>query len=363
MKLLDRIIQYITGIIFIISGAVKLNDPAGTAIKLHEYFDVFSSDISPIFEHFIPFSLFFSILLSSLEILLGLALLIGWRKRLTQGLLAAMIIFFGFLTFYSAYYNKVTDCGCFGDAIKFTPWESFTKDVLLGVFVFYLIARNGVKGYFTDAGRNLMMALCMATCAVVAYMAIEHLPFVDFRPFKVGVNIPEAMQPSAPFIYSYTMEKDGQQVTLKEYPTDTTYKFVSMKLENPEAQPTILDFSIWNDDGDFTGYALQGAKLFIISNNITLADLAAFEKIKHLTDAVSEQVEPMLLTSSTTEQVAPVREQYQLNSPIYFGDDTVLKTIIRANPGIVLVKDGTILGKWHYNDCPDPQTILSLIKE
>ncbi|WP_053406650.1 BT_3928 family protein [Persicobacter sp. CCB-QB2] len=361
MKAINRLIQYFTAVIFIISGAVKLNDPYGTAIKLHEYFEVFSSDFTPLFEYLVPFSLFFSVFLSTFEIVLGIALLIGWRQKLTLKLLAAMVVFFGFLTFYSAYFNKVTDCGCFGDAIKFTPWQSFGKDMLLAVFIFYLIFVKDIGKILSVPARGAIVALSTVACLFMAYYAIEHLPFVDFRPYKVGANIPTDMQPSEPFRYAYTMEKNGKKEVFENYPTDTTYKFVSMDLLNPEAQPKILDYSIWNDDGDFTAYTFDGAKLLVIINRVEESDLHALPQIKALVDEVREEAEPLLLTSSTTEQLDPVRHEYQLDFPFFFGDDTVLKTIIRSNPGIVLMKDGTILGKWHYNDTPEKEDILELI--
>jgi len=128
-------IRLLVGGLFIFSGLIKVNDPVGTSIKLNEYFDVFSNDIASFFFYFKSFALELAVFLVVVEVLLGVMLILGVKSRLTVWTLALMILFFTFLTFYSAYFNKVTDCGCFGDAIKLTPWESFYKDVILVVLI------------------------------------------------------------------------------------------------------------------------------------------------------------------------------------------------------------------------------------
>ena len=134
MRFIYSILRYLVGSIFIFSGLIKINDPVGTQIKLEEYFGVFSTDFTSLFELLVPFALLISIALCTLEIIIGIALLMNYKMRIVLKLLLSLIVFFTFLTFYSAYFNKVTDCGCFGDAIKLTPWESFYKDIILLVF-------------------------------------------------------------------------------------------------------------------------------------------------------------------------------------------------------------------------------------
>src|SRR5690606_2551929 len=129
------LVRLIVGGLFIFSGLIKVNDPVGTSIKLEEYFDVFSFDIAPFFAYLKEISLPLAVFWVVLEVVLGVMLIFGVKLRLTVVLLSLMIVFFTFLTFYSAYFNKVTDCGCFGDAIKLTPWESFYKDVFLLVLI------------------------------------------------------------------------------------------------------------------------------------------------------------------------------------------------------------------------------------
>ena len=135
MNKLTAAARYIVGFLFIISGLIKVNDPVGTQIKLEEYFEVFSSDIWSGFHALVPLALFLSVFLSVLEVVLGVALLVKYKMKITTTVLLVLIVFFTFLTFYSAYFNKVTDCGCFGDALKLTPWQSFIKDIVLLVLI------------------------------------------------------------------------------------------------------------------------------------------------------------------------------------------------------------------------------------
>ena len=151
MRFIYTLSRYLVGLLFIFSGLIKINDPVGTQIKLQEYFEVFSADFGSIFEIFIPYALLLSVFLCTLEVVIGVALLMNYRIKIVSKITLGLILFFTFLTFYSAYFNKVTDCGCFGDAIKLTPWESFYKDVILlilSVTIFYIHPKlKNQKGY------------------------------------------------------------------------------------------------------------------------------------------------------------------------------------------------------------------------
>jgi len=141
MRFIYTLSRYLVGLLFIFSGGIKINDPVGTQIKLQEYFEVFSSDFSTLFEILVPYALVLSVFLCTLEIVIGIALLLNYKMKFVSKITLGLIIFFTFLTFYSAYFNKVTDCGCFGDAIKLTPWESFYKDIILLILslaIFYI---------------------------------------------------------------------------------------------------------------------------------------------------------------------------------------------------------------------------------
>lgn len=363
MKFISKFCWLFVGVLFIFSGLIKINDPVGTAIKLEEYFEVFAEDIASFFHVFKPYALFLSILLSSLEIVLGVALLVRWKLKQVIVALLVLMVFFTFLTFYSAFYNKVTDCGCFGDAIVLTPWQSFSKDVVLLVMILILLfTQRYLKPFVQPAVGAIVTALTAILSVGIGWYAYEHLPYIDFRAYKVGNNIPSLMKASAPLRYKYIMVKDGEEQEFEEYPTDESYKFKEMVAINPEDGPKITDFSVWNDQGDFTQEVLTGNKLIIIVQNVGKADQEDFDKINQLIGTAEQQgIGPMVLTSSNSQEFEAFRHEVNLAAPFYFGDGTVLKTIIRSNPGILLLQDGTVKGKWHHNDTPDLEQVQSLL--
>ena len=374
MRILYTLSRYFVGILFIFSGVIKINDPVGTQIKLQEYFEVFSSDFSSIFELFVPFALFISVFLCTLEIIIGLALIMNYHMNLISKLTLSLILFFTFLTFYSAYYNKVTDCGCFGDAIKLTPWESFYKDIILLFFsliIYYLQSKlKNQVGFFylkimDDKNiKNGIIIFITTICLIVSYTAINFLPFIDFRTYKIGNNIPQMMLPSEELKYSYIMEKDGRDYEFENYPLDNTFKFKEIKLLNPEAEPKITDYSLWNNDGDFTNESFKGNKLFIIFHDVNKIGISKnkvsefINKVKILENGINFWVETIIITSSDEKSIKNFKEKFDLNFKTVYGDATVLKTIIRSNPGFFLMRNGTVRGKWHFNSLPEPSEIL-----
>ncbi len=354
MSWIKLIARLMVGGLFIFSGLIKVNDPVGTAIKLEEYFNVFSSDFAPIFGALEPYALFFSVFLVVLEVALGVAVLLNYRMPAISWILLLMILFFSFLTFYSAYFNKVTDCGCFGDAIKLTPWESFTKDMVLLLLILVIFPyRKQFRAVLGKRMGDVIIGLIVVFNVGLAIYAIRHLPFIDFRAYKTGVSIPISMEPSAPLRHIYTMEKGGEEFEFESYPTDTAYHYLDIKLLNPEAQPTITDYSVWNTDGqDVTGQSFQGTQLLLVVHYVEKADAPVFKKINHLINQLAGEMEVMVLTASDEQSFESFRHEVQLAAPYYFADATVLKTMIRSNPGLILLKNGAVRGKWHYRDVP-----------
>lgn len=364
MKWINLPARIIVGALFIFSGLIKLNDPVGTAIKLEEYFEVFSSDISPFFHVFVPYALILAVLLSVLEVVLGVAVLLKYKMKVTTWILLLLIVFFTFLTFYSAYFNKVTDCGCFGDAIKLTPWESFIKDIILLVLIGVLfINRHRFEPSLKRRTSDIIVGSSLLASLAIAVYAIAYLPFIDFRAYKVGANIAEQMMPSAELEYKYIMEKNGETFELEKYPTDPAYTYKEMVLLNPEVQPKITDYNIWNDKGDYTEESLTGNKLFIIMYDVEKADTEHLSEIKALSKELGESVQTIVLTSSGGPIYDRFRHEHQLAIPYYFGDATVLKTIVRSNPGLVLLQDGTVKGKWHNNAVPEAWEVMTLLHD
>lgn len=347
--------------LFIFSGLIKLNDPVGMAIKLEEYFEVFATDLGSFFHVFVPYALPIAVFIIVLEVLLGVALMLNYKMVQTTILLLLLIMFFTGLTFYSAYFNKVTDCGCFGDAIKLTPWESFFKDAVLLVLSGIIFLNGSMFDPFIKKPiLNGIMAGVLIVSVATGIYAINNLPFIDFRTYKIGNHIPTLMAPSGELKYEYVMTKDGEEHRFTDYPTDESYEFKEMVVLNPEVQPKITDYGVWNDEGEFTMDTFEGNKLFVIVYNSARAS-KDFEAINELVASLSSNVEVYALTSTDGNVFEPFLQEVGLNIPYYYADATVLKTIVRSNPGVWLLQEGTVKGKWHYRNTPSADEVMSLL--
>jgi uncharacterized membrane protein YphA (DoxX/SURF4 family) len=357
------IIRFIVGGLFIFSGLIKVNDPVGTAIKLEEYFDVFSNDIAQFFYLFKEIALPLAVFLVVAEVVLGVMLILGVRLRFTVWALSLMILFFTFLTFYSAYFNKVTDCGCFGDAIKLTPWESFTKDVILLVLIGILFVFRKDLSNDGPSWAKWTVRISLVLSFFLAITAIRNLPFIDFRAYKEGVNIPQAMQPSAPLQYNYVMRRGGEEFVFDQYPSDDSFEFVEMKLVNEEALPKISDFAVWNDEGDYTDEILRGKKVVVLVTNISKMNKEHLNKTDELLAGIkSTDIVPVFVAASSEDEIKEIIESRGWGIEGFQGDATVIKTIMRSNPGIMLLNDGVVIRKYHYRNTPGSSEVVSLLK-
>lgn len=367
MKIIDQFSRFFVGALFIFSGLIKLNDPIGTEIKLEEYFEVFAEDFGTFFLYLKPYALELGMVLIVLEVVLGIAVLVYYKMNITTKVLLALIVFFTFLTFYSAYFNKVTDCGCFGDAIKLTPWESFTKDIILIVFILHLFwyRKKYQPVLYTREGHTLIAATTVV-CFGLGIYAVQHLPFIDFRAYRIGNNIPEQMiAPEQPvFEYMFLEKSSGKEIQSAKYLTDTLqYKYLSVKQTNEDkTKAKITDYSVFSAEGEeITQQTFEGNKLFFVMYDVSKASAKNMDAVRALIKELDGKIEMMILTSSSSEQADAFRHEHQLAVPYFFADATVLKTIVRANPGITVWQNGTVRGMWHHNDTPTGAEVLSLL--
>lgn len=365
-RIIDQFSRFFVGALFIFSGLIKLNDPVGTKIKLEEYFEVFATDFGSFFELFIPYALEIGMILIVLEVVLGVAVLINYKMNQTTIVLLALLVFFTFLTFYSAYFNKVTDCGCFGDAIKLTPWQSFYKDIILMVFVLHLFwYRKRFDPVLRTREGHAVIGVVSAVSFFLGVYAVRHLPFIDFRAYRIGNNIPEQMKPAEQPIIEFIFEKDGKEVRSQQFMTEADgYKYKDSHVLNEEAaKAKITDYSVSDLDGnDVTQETFTGAKLLIILYDVRYAATQNVGAIRKLAKDLEGKMDVMVLTSSSSADFEEFRHEQQLAIPYYFADATVLKTIVRSNPGLTVWVDGTVKGMWHHNDTPDAATVLELIR-
>jgi uncharacterized membrane protein YphA (DoxX/SURF4 family) len=355
------IIRLLVGGLFIFSGLIKVNDPVGTAIKLEEYFDVFSNDIASFFYIFKDIALPLGVVLVVAEVVLGIMLILGVRLKFTVWALSILIVFFAFLTFYSAYFNKVTDCGCFGDAIKLTPWESFTKDVILLVLIGVLFFFRKDLSNESQSWAKWTVRISLVVSVAIAITAIRNLPFIDFRAYKEGVNISEAMQPSAQLQYNYVMKKDGQEFIFDQYPTDDSYEFVEMNLVNEDALPKISDFAVWNADGDYTEEILTGKKAVVLVTNMSKINTSYLDEIDAMIAGLkASDILAVLVAASSEEEIEGLIDSRAWGIEGYQGDATVIKTIMRSNPGVMLLDQGVVLKKYHFRNTPTSEQVKAL---
>ncbi|TMM57933.1 DoxX family membrane protein [Maribacter algarum] len=358
MKYLVGFSRVFVGILFIISGFIKLNDPVGFSFKLEEYFSQGVLDL-PFFE---PHALTISIIVVVFEVLVGVMLLIGFRTKFTVWSLLLMIIGFTFLTFYSAYFNKVTDCGCFGDAIKLTPWESFTKDIVLLVLIIFLfIGRKYIAPAFSVRTNRLIVFFALVLSGFYVYHVLNHLPVIDFRPYEIGKNIEDGMNvpegaPEAIFEYAWKFNVRGEEkviVTNGDYP-QVDGEFIDVKTTEIQEgyEPPVHDFTIEQDGEDFASTLLQEPKLvMVIAYDLRKTNESRYAEVKRTTDAAMKKGYKVIgMSASNNAQTVKLIQDNDLEFEFYFTDETTLKTIVRSNPGFLVLEKGTIKQKVHHND-------------
>ncbi|WP_103070961.1 BT_3928 family protein [Aquimarina sediminis] len=358
MKILVTFSRIFVAALFLFSGFIKLNDPIGFSYKLQEYFGEGVLNL----EFLIPFALLIAVFLVVFEIILGITLILGYLPKFTVWSLLLMILFFTFLTFYSAYFNKVTDCGCFGDALPLTPWESFTKDIILLVLILVLFfGRKYITPITPVALHKWIVFGAFTACLGFAYYVLMHLPAFDFRAYKEGTDMLSGMEvpegaAKAEFAYHWKFNVNGAEkiiTTGGNYPK-VDGEFISVETEElvEGYEPAIHDFSIEKNGKDYTVELLKREKLiFVVAYNLSKSEAEGFSAIKEITDkAKSEGYSVIGLTASGNKDISLIRAKYNLDFYFFTTDETALKTIIRSNPGIVKLKYGTILQKLHWND-------------
>jgi hypothetical protein len=276
-----------------------------------------------------------------------------------------MIVFFTFLTFYSAYFEKVKDCGCFGDALKLTPWESFTKDVVLLVLIIILfLGVKYIKPLFSSLGVTVLALASFIGCLWFGYHVLMHLPSKDFRAYKVGANIKEGMitpedAPKPVQEFTWTFKVNGEEkeyVTSGSYPTvDGEYVGVETKVVKEGYDPPVKDFSIETDTEDLTDKFLSEENvIMIIMYNLATAEPDGVAKLKAFSDKALQNGYTVIgLTASGKDEKLQFKSSNKLNFDFYLCDEKALKTVVRASPGIVKLKKGTVTQKAHWNDIDD----------
>lgn len=357
MRLLMAFSRLLTGAVFVFSAVVKGVDPLGTAYKLEDYFAAYGTTWAN------DFALFFSILLCALEFVIGIALIFSLRMKITSWALLLIMVFFTGLTLYDAIYAPVPDCGCFGDAIKLTNWETFYKNVVLMVFVLIVFFnRTAFRPLFTHRAQN--MALLLFTVMFVGFSVYNyrHLPMLDFRPWKVNNRMtPDPAAETRVYVkYVNTATGEIREYLSPDFPWNdpqwlAEWEFLDQRTETDSKH--IVHGLIAEDEAgnDFTSYLLDSEATFVIvSHDIAHASARGKRKAVRLIERLQQDGKHVvLLTGSLPEDVVAFREASGVVTEAFFADGTTLKTMIRSNPGLVLFHKGHVAGKWHFNDFPD----------
>lgn len=358
--------RLLLGFVFLFSGTMKAIDPAGGAIKVEEYFTAFG------FPDMQWLALPFSINLATVEFTLGVCMILGVYRKYSSLFALLMMLFMTPLTLYLALKNPVADCGCFGEAIILTNWQTFYKNiVLLAASIVAFLYHKRTTAFYSYKVYWFVAVYAYLFCIGFSIYNYRHLPIIDFRPFKVGTNIAEGM--AIPddalqdeYTYSFVYEKDGkeQTFTLDDAPSaDSTWTFVrsESKLVSKGFQPLISDFVVLSFDGeDMTESLLNDTTglFLLISPKLEEASDGHIDEINTTFDYAQEKkMRFYCLTGSEEAEIKQWVDYTGAEYPFLFCDAVTLKTMIRSNPGLMLLKEGTILAKWHNNDIPEEQQI------
>ena len=365
MKTLAHISRILVGITFIFSGFVKGIDPWGSTYKFTDYFNAMG------LEWLIWAAFPLGILLSFAEFAIGVALLWNVFIRFFSWLALLFMAFFLPLTFWIAIKNPVTDCGCFGDALVISNWETFYKNVVLIILAIIVFSKRKTLAKTRKASFVFSSTFVIAYIGIVFY-SYNHLPVFDFRPYKTGINIPEAMsypddaeQDVYENIFYYKNKNTGEVEKFSEdnYPWQDTvnWEFNNMEsvLVKEGYHPPIHDFTITTPDGedvvDFFLYD-ENYVFIVVAYNLEKSNTEAQPKINQLAEWASKNNFSFIgLTSTLPDYSQEFAQDNSVPYDFFNCDEITLKTIIRSNPGLVVLKNGTIIGKWHFNDIPTPE--------
>ncbi|MBL7765078.1 MAG: DoxX family protein [Chitinophagaceae bacterium] len=370
LNIILTIIRVFVGLLFIFSGLIKANDPSGLAYKMGEFFEVWAREgyLPSLMLWLNQYAMLFSILMITFEIVAGVALIIGYRFKLFSYLIFLLTVFFTFLTAYALFSGNIKECGCFGDCIKLQANESFMKDLVLLVLIFILmIFRKRIAQTFSNMTATLVIVFSFVISVWMQWYMLKHLPYKDCLAYRVGNNLLKEMTPGpdykqAEYKTILIYEKDGvkKEFTDKNFPwQDTTWKFVDSKstvVKEAQNEPPIKDFAISNYDGqDITQTLLsyKGNLFLLFVKDVNEAHKDNIEALQSLISECKKANIPVIgLSASNDIETNKFRTENKLDIEFTTIDATVCKTAMRSNPGLMLLKNGTVTGKWSYADYP-----------
>ncbi len=366
LTVLVNVCRFLLGATFVFSGFVKAIDPIGTQYKLQDYLSAISMG------GFVPdiVTLLASLALATLEFSLGVFVLFAIRRHLVSKIIVAFMVVMTLITLWIALFNPVEDCGCFGDALRLTNTETLLKNIVL-LAASAVLAWKPLQMYrfLTRSTQWIAINYTILFVLLLSAHCLYHLPLIDFRPYHIGMNIKKGMEipanaPQPEFDTTFILQKNGvkKEFTLDNYP-DSSWQFVDSKtVQTKEGYvPPIHDFSIQKPNGDDITDSVLTAKGYVfllVSPHLEQADDSNFGDIDLLYEYCQEQKIPFYcLTASGKKDINHWADITGAEYPFCFTDETTLKTIIRSNPGLLLLKNGTIIRKWSHNDLPSSASL------
>lgn len=358
------IIRFVVGILFIFSGLIKANDPSGLAFKMEDFFGLWGMDGLK------DYSMILSLIMITFEIIAGVALLIGYKFKLFSFLLLLLMIFFMFLTTYAVVYEARTGtelkCGCFGDCIPLTAWQSFWKDVILLILVIYLfLKRNQIQSYLSPKMANITMLAALVVVVLIQWIALRYLPFVDCLPFKKGRNMyylyKESLDQKDSLTTNFYYEIDGKKVkkTYEEYMADSTlWSKDPAEIENivvkkaPASAAIMQSFQIVDKNAQQYQediFKSESAYFIFFIRGLEDMNQSNIDKIKKIYDDlnIDQKAGIIAITSDPVDLVQKYLSDHGMSDiQIFTLDEVNIKIAIRSNPGLMLMQGGLILGKW-----------------
>lgn len=362
-KVIVNTCRMVTAVVFVLSGFVKAVDPIGTQYKINDYLEAWH--LAQYVPDFVMLAA--SVALSAFEFSIGVCLLLAMHRRTTSRLLLLIMAVLTPLTLWLAISNPISDCGCFGDAVTLTNWQTFWKNVVLLACAIVLVRRPlSMVRFISRTNQWIVINYTALFILAVSGYSLYYLPQFDFRPYHVGADIRKGMEipegaPQPQFETTFILEKNGErkEFTLDNYP-DSTWTFIDSKtVQTAEGYvPPIHDFSITRRDNgeDITEQVLSDSNytFLLVAPYLEQADDSHFDLINEVYEYALDNGYPFYcLTASTDKAIG--RWRYATGAEYSFcaTDATTLKTIIRSNPGLVLIKSGKVIRKWSHNNLPD----------
>ncbi|HZF64314.1 MAG TPA: BT_3928 family protein [Chitinophagaceae bacterium] len=376
MKTAVSITRIIVGVLFIVSGVVKANDPLGLSYKMQEFFEIWNTGLAGsdfflksaligLFHFLHAHSLALSVIMIALEIIAGAALLIGWRKNFVLNSLLVLIVFFTFLTAYAYFSGKFKNCGCFGDCLPIEPFTSFMKDLVLLVLIGFLILfRKYIQPSFTRNARSLILATVMFLSVGLQWYALNYLPPVDCLPFKKGNNIAEKMKnppgsipDSFAIRFVYQREGKNHEFSPENLPSDLEkYTFVDRVdkiVRKGNAEPPIKGFTLSGENMDSTSIVLEQKEAFLLfweDVNPSKAELW-LEDFKQLWAELEKRNIPLYVVTPATVETEAFLSSVGIQGLQVFGcDNTAVRTAARTNPTLYHIGKGTVKDKFSFRE-------------